>query len=354
MKNKYLYNMQFSTLSFFLINSFFINIGYNIFTTKCMTSSIFDIIIGGVFILLFLCLILWIRKYYKKDIINTIMSFRFLKYPLSLLLISILLLTTVYSLNNLTSFIHFYMLKEVNTFSISITLILTAFYLVKKDIPTITKISEICFYIYIIIFVLGFIGLYKYIDLSNLKPLNTNSISDHLKVSINFFSYSILPVFLLLGLKEQEYNKKNDLLIIIFSIVSIIVMFLQLILIIAVLGINLTNIYINPDIMIYKKISFLNILERVEVFLAFNQLLNGIFIITICIYLIKKIIMFFIKKEKELIILTLLGLVLLFFNNINVTKDMYLIFNMLSLVITIILLIRILIHKYILQFEDLS
>ena len=82
MKNKYLYNMQFSTLSFFLINSFFINVGYNIFTTKCMTSSIFDIIIGGVFILLFLCLILWIRKYYKKDIINTIMSFRFLKYPL--------------------------------------------------------------------------------------------------------------------------------------------------------------------------------------------------------------------------------------------------------------------------------
>ena len=131
-------------------------------------------------------------------------------------------------------------------------------------------------------------------------------------------------------------------------------MFLQLILIIAVLGINLTNIYINPDIMIYKKISFLNILERVEVFLAFNQLLNGIFIITICIYLIKKIIMFFIKKEKELIILTLLGLILLFFNNINVTKDMYLIFNMLSLVITIILLIRILIRKYILPFEDLS
>lgn len=353
MKNKYLYNMQFATLTFFLINSFFINVGYNILTTKSMTDTIFDIIIGGILILLFLFLILWIRKNYKQDLIKTIMSFKILKYPLSLLLIITLGLASIYTLNSLTSFIHYYMLNEVNSFIISITIIITTFYLVKKDIPTITRISEICFYIYIIVFILGFIGLYKYIDLNNLKPFNTISINNHINTSLHFFSYSILPIFLLLGLKKEDYKKHDDILIIIFTLISIFIIFLQLILIISVLGINLTNIYVSPDIMIYKKISFLNILERVEVFLSFNQLLNGIFIITVNIYLIKKILTSFIKKEKELTILTLLGLIFIFFNNTNITKEIYLILNLIILIITVILLIKLIIHKYILQSEDL-
>ena len=163
---------------------------------KCMTSSLFDIIIGGLFIILFLCLILWLRKHYDKDIVSIIMSFKFLKYPLTFLLLIVLSLSTIYSLNNLTSFVSFYMLKDVNNYIISITLIITILYLVKKDIPTITRISEICFYFYIFVFILGFIGLYKYINLNNLKPLNTTNIGNHLITSISFFSYSILPIFL--------------------------------------------------------------------------------------------------------------------------------------------------------------
>ena len=110
-------------------------------------------------------------------------------------------------------------------------------------------------------------------------------------------------------------DSKNNKSIIIFSIISISLILIQAILIISILGIDLTNIYKNPDIMIYKKISFLNILERVEVFLSFNQLLNGLFIITISIYLIKEILMYFIKKKKEFILLTLLALFFLFLTN---------------------------------------
>ena len=89
MKNKYLYNMQFATLLFFLIDSFFINVGYNILTIN-NTDGIFDIIIGGVFIIIFLIIILYIKANLKQDIISKIMSLKFLKYPLSFILIIIL------------------------------------------------------------------------------------------------------------------------------------------------------------------------------------------------------------------------------------------------------------------------
>jgi len=353
MKNRYIYNLDFATLSFFLVNSYFINVGFNVLTINSMTDSIIDIIIGGIMIILFVSLVLWIRKCYDKDLISTIFSFKILKYPLTILLLIIIGISTIYSLTNLTSFIHFYMLKEVDAFTISISLILTIIYLVRKNLPTITRISEICFYIYMFIFILGFIGLYKYIDLSNLKPLLTTSINSHIKTSFTFFNYSIFPIFLLLGLKQDEYENKDNLLIIIFTLLGILTIFLEAILIISVLGINLTNMYQNPDIMIYKKISFLNIFERVEVFLSFNQLLNGIFIITINFYLMKKIIISVIKKEKELIILTLLGILFLFLSNIiTISKDTYLFINTLLIFITFFILIRTIIYKYILHLQD--
>ena len=355
MKNKYLYNMQFFTLVFFLINSFFINIGYNFLTNISYNDTVIDIIIGSIFIILFLLLVINIRKYYDKDIIDTILDFRILKYPLFIILLIIFSISIIYSLNNLTSFIHYYMLKEVDSFTISITIIFTVIYLVSKELPTITRISEICFYIYIFIFILGFIGLYKYIDISNLKPLFTTNIIAHIKTSLSFFSSSILPIFLLLGLKQKEYNKKDDRLLIIFTIISLLIIFLQLVLIISILGINLTNIYINPDIMIYKKISFLNLFERVEVFLSFNQLLNGLFIITINFYLLKKIILLFTKKKKELIVITLLGIFFLIISNIiNISKNIYISLNYILLIITFIILIRTLIYKHIHQILNCS
>lgn len=350
MKNKYLYNMQYATLIFFLVNSFFINVGYQVLTSISNTDSIIDIIVGGILIIIFLITILWIRKYYDKDIIDTILSFKYLKYPLLITLIIILGISTIYSLTTLSSFIHYYMLREVSTFTISITLLFTILYLVSKNLPTITRISEICFYIYILVIVIGLLGLVEYIDLENLKPLFTTSFNNHFKASFLFFDFSILPIFLLLGLKHEDYNHEDNRLIIAFVLLSILTILFQGILILSVLGINLTNIYISPDIMIYKKISFLNILERVEVFLSFNQLLNGLFIITVNLYLIKKIILCFSKKKKESIILTLLGFIFLFLSNtIVLSKDIYLCINYILLLFTLIIFIRTIIYKYILH-----
>ena len=335
-------------LVFFLITSFFINVGINTLSTINKTDAIIDIIIGSIFIMIFLLIILWLKSKYDSDIINTIASFKYLKYPLSIFLLIILSISTIYSIDIISNFIHSYMLKELDTFTISITIIVTAIHLVSKGIKTISRISELCLYIYLFIFILGFIGLYNYIDIKNVKPLLTSNINSHLKASFTFFNYSILPIFLILGLKE-----KNNKSIIKTTIFSLLIIFIQSLLIISILGIDLTNIYINPDIIIYKKISFLNLLERVEVFLSFNQLLNSLFIITINLYLIKEIILVNIKKKKESIILTLLSILFLFLSNtLNINKSIYKTVNFSLIFLVIILVIRTIGYKYILHLED--
>ena len=343
-------NIQSGTLIFFLINSFLINFGISSLTIINNNDSIIDIIIGSILVIILLLLILWIRNQYKKDIIDIISSFKIIKYPILLLLIISLSLSIIYSLNNLISFINYYILNSVDYFTISITLIITIIYLTSKKLKTISRISEIFFYIYIFIFILGCLGLYKYIDLNNLKPLLTSNINNHIKTSLTFLSYNILPLFLVLSLKNE---KKDNNTLIIFTMISLLIILIQTILVIAVLGINLTNIYVYPDIIIYKKISFLNILERVEVFLSFNQLLNSIFIITLNFYLIKNILNKFIKRKKELTLLTLLGIFFLIITNIiRLDKNIYIFMNFSLIFIIFILLLKLIIYKYILHLED--
>ena len=161
-----------------------------------------------------------------------------------------------------------------------------------------------------------------------------------------------MPVFLILCFKNNKKDNKN---LIIFTLLSIVIIFLQTILVISVLGIKLSNYYIYPEVMVYKKISFLNIFERVEVFLSFNQLLNGLFIIILNFYLILKIINTFFKTKKELTLLTLLGIFFLIISNIITLNKYIIVFVNISLsIITLLFFIKKIIYKYILHLGDQS
>lgn len=339
MKNKYFYNLEYAILSFFLINSFFINVGYNSLING-NNDFIIDIIIGSIIIISFISILLILRKHFNKSIIELFNSFKYLKYPLFLLITIIIGLSTIYSIETLTNFINYYILKEIDPIIITLTLIFISLYLVSKNIKTIARVSEICFYIYMLILIIVPFSLINYIDITNLKPLMTSSINNHIKTIITFFNYSILPIFLIINLDNKKYSNKDIKKILIFIVISTLVILIQAILIITILGTNLASIYNYPDIMIYKKISFLNIFERVEVFLSFNQILNGLFFIVINLLLLKNIMNSFIKKKKEKITLSLLGITFIILSSyINISKNDYLLLNISTLLIILIYLL---------------
>lgn len=353
MKKNKITSLEYSTITFFLVNSFLMNVGFNTLTSKSKTDSILDILLGGILILAFSFLVFNFQRK-EKDSIITIINKKmplFIKIMINILLIIIIGYASIYTLTNTTNFIHYYILKEVSSIIIMITLILTVTYITYKGIATIGKTSEMFFYVYFLIFIVSAIGLIKYMDLSNLKPLFTTNIQSHMTTSSNYFLSCIIPLFLLLGISpsQVEWENKNKHLPYLFTLLSILFTFITLILIISILGIKLANIYKFPDIIIYKKISFLNLLERIEVILAFNNLLNSIFFLIMGTYFLKEVLFQIGKKKKEHIILALIDIIFLLVGNFLVTNiTFYLFLNLLFLWILIFLVITYYLHKYIL------
>lgn len=345
--------LQYSIITFFLLNSFFMNVGYHLLTIYSGTDAIFDILLGGIFILLFSMFLFHFQRVKKKNIIDTILASSFPKllcYILLLILFIILLFTTTYSLSILANFIHYYILKEISLFTILFTLVLTILYIVSKDLATIGKMSEIFFYFYLFLLAISMIGLIQYVDLSNLKPLLTTNINHHLASSFIYFLSSVVPLFLLtiIPIQQVEIKSSKKNFFYLSVILSTIFIFIQLIFIISVLGIHLTNIYKIPEMIVYKKISFLNVLERIEVILAFNNILNSLLFITLGIYFMKEIIKKLVGKKKEHIVFALIGIVLVILANLIVTNiSHYLIISIVLLLILFFIISFYFMSKYI-------
>lgn len=335
-------SLQYATLTFFLLNSFLMNIGYYSITKINENDSIFDILIGGIGIIILFLIVSYIRSRNKDNIIQSVNRlfpkvFRIIFFFITFIILGF---TSIYSFTILISFIQYYILKEVSLLIISVTLISTIIYIVRKGLKTISKLSEIFFYVYLLIILISIIGLVKYMDLSNLKPLFIHNISNHFDSSILYFISSIIPLFLLLIIPNipNKSNLKFHKVPLFMTIFTILLCFIQLIIIISVLGINLTNIYQNPDMIVYKKISFLNILERVEVFLAFNNILNSLFIIIMCIYFMKEVMNNFISIKKEPISLALIAIfIIIISNTFYVDLSIYLFVSFITLVLLFIL-----------------
>ncbi len=344
--------LQYSTITFFLLNSFLMNVGYHKITTSSYNDSILDILLGGITILVFSFFIFHFQKKQKQNILDIIQKHfpKIIKVFFFIILFFLIGFTSIYALSILTSFVHYYILKEVDSIIILMTLVATTIYIVSKGIPAIGKISEIFFYIYLLIFIISFIGLIQYIDLSNLKPLFITDFKSHLTSSEIYFFSSITPLLLLsiIPMHQVEFKEKNKKLPYLLILLSIILVFIQLILIISVLGIHLTNVYQTPDMIIYKKISFLNVLERIEVVLAFNNILNSLFFIIMGVYFIKTIISYFLPKKKEHILYTLIAILFIILGNlIPIDTSFYLRINIILFIVFFFFILLHYLSKYI-------
>lgn len=349
MKNDSITKLQLGTLTFFLVSSFLMNTGYHIMMKISLNDSILDILFGGILVLLFGSMIFYIQRKNQENII-TIINQKYpvvAKYILFLFIIGLLGSSLIYSLSILSSFIHYYVLKEVSIYIITFTLILSIVYITSKGIPTISKISEIFFYIYLFLCIISLIGVTKYLDFTNLKPLFTTSIHSHISSSIIYFSSSILPLFLLLVIPGKQIEDQGKHLPILLTIFSIILTMIQLIMIISILGISLSNLYHYPDMVVYKKISFLNILDRLETFLSFNNILNSMFFILMTLYFLKEVVNGLFQRKKEHITLLVIGFLLLItVNIIEISYSVYAIMNLVLLGFTLIIFLQSLTHRY--------
>lgn len=287
---------QYFTIFFFLLNSFIPLLGFHKITMISNQDALFSIIIGSILMIIFTFFIKKLYFYLPNKTLFEKIRFLFPKGFFFIIGIIFLLCSglLLFITQEFTGFVHFYLLPEVHHFLITLPFLLLIFYFLRKNQEIIFRTSEICFYFYILFFIVSMFGILPQSNFLKIKPLFSTNISSIVNSSFLFFLSFPFPFFLLLyfpknSLKRKENGQKMWIKSILWSGIFL---FITLFLILSSLGIQLTNLYKNPLMVTYQKISFLNILERVEATLSFSYILLYFFPMVLLIYLLKELILY--------------------------------------------------------------
>lgn len=210
-------------------------------------------------------------------------------------------------LNKITNYINNNILKNYSHIFISLTLLISSLFIIKKGYHTIVKIILLSSYFLILTFLIGTFFSCFYIDLNNFN-INIFYFNNLILESISY-GLGIFYLYYLIYLSTKTKFKSKDLVITILSHI------ITLLFIYSILGLTLTNLYEYPYLIIYQKINLINFIERIEIFMALNYLFCFYYLYlwifnNLYMYLENKI-----KKKKSLYFL--LGITsLIFFINL--------------------------------------
>ena len=246
------------TLVFFLTRCFF-----NLYT--------FTNIFSYLFISLSIFIIILLLKKIKLNIFNYI----FLKW----IYFFCLLFIFVNILINATNFININYFRYENYFSTTISLLVISYIIGKDEIKTISSISEVFFFIFIIITIMISIGLISLIRVNNYQGF----------IKINNFSLNFLPFMIIFVL---YYIRKNN--IITGYLLGTSSAFLDIMLLVGSLGIKLPLTYSYPGISILKTITFLHFINHLDKLFSFIYLFEYNITLALIFNIMKKIL----KKES--------------------------------------------------------
>lgn len=343
-KNNTITRFQYFTAFFFLLNSFIPLIGFTKLTKVSNQDALFSILLGGLEMILFLLITKNIYNFNTKRTLFEKIKVLFPKVSIIFFLGFFLIISGLICqiTSEFTTFVNFYLLPQLENFWITLSLLILIYYFLQKPKEAVFRTTEICFYLYILFFIVSILGILPQSNFQRIKPLFSGGITQILKSSFTFFLSLPLPIFLLLYFPKVDFQKKDNRIKTQIQTVisSTIFIFITLFLIISSIGIYLTNLYKNPLMITYQKISFLNILERVETTLSFSYILLYFFPLIFLIYILKKFILYIfnLPEKKEKIVLFLILLITLFGNQFfNFEGNFYLVSNFLIGIFLIIL-----------------
>lgn len=187
----------------------------------------------------------------------------------------ILLFIFVNILINATNFININYFRYENYFSTTLSLLVISYVIGKDEIKTISSISEVFFFIFIIITILISIGIISLIRINNYK----NFVLIH-SLSLNYLPFMI--IFIL------YYIRKNNITFGYFLGIGSVL--LDTILLVGCLGVKLPLTYSYPGISILKTITFLNFINHLDKLFSFIYLFEYNLTLALIFNIMKKII----------------------------------------------------------------
>lgn len=269
-------SLEYNTLMFFLIRASFIEVTVNILIMTSKQDAWISVLLGSILgIIPYLIFYKFRLKYPNKSITDVSGIMKYISF------IGVFIYT-VCGLWNLVHFIDSQFLYKTSTWIITISVIIPLMYAISKDFHVFSKVSLIMFFVVCLFIVCIILGLIGGINVDNLKPLLGGG--NVFWGAFNFVAFNVLPLCLLLIIPKDKiigYSIKKNILFYIISCLTLInIMFLT----ISVFGIELASLYDYPSFHLLKRVSVLDIFDRLEsilslewVFALFVQIGMGLF-----------------------------------------------------------------------------
>lgn len=242
---KMIKNKTFS-VSYFLGRAFFLGFGFSLLfkllDKDAWIASLLGVLLGSLFI--------WFFQKFKENhaFTNILQKSIFFLFNFFVFTQILFIFETFCS--------SFYLIKSPHIY-ILLPLIFIIYRITKNGFSTITKVSDVLLPISLLLVLFISLGLIKNMNFDYFLPVLTEDTFSILQGTIYFAIYSTAPFFLLWNEKTEKNLLKPYLL-------SSLTVFLAAIIITAVLGPNLTQIYRYPEYMTLKKIKLFNFVEKVE------------------------------------------------------------------------------------------
>ena len=299
--------LKLNSFIFLVSNALFFLIGINNFSKISFKSTTISILISS-FISYFL-LGFYLSKHKDSKLIE--------KNIIIIDVIKVLLLFILldYTLDKTTLFITYNVVNSLSIYMVSIFFLIIGVFIVNKGFPTITKSLFLYLLLDIFLIIITFILLFPKMNFNNILPIiDTNyqniGYSILIYLCVCLVPYIYLPLFKDNLSSERCKNIKKGFLI------THAFIFLYTLVIFSILGVNLVNIYPYPEVAIFKKVSFLNVVDRVESIFSISYFLSLFLFFSISFYQLFTIIKKYFKIKKETKILVLLAFLIFLFNEI--------------------------------------
>ncbi len=286
---KQITSLEYNTLLWFLTRATFIEITAEILLNTAHQDSWISILIAIIIGILPITLYSYLKNKYPQQNIIKLNQEKLGKIGtfLNLILIASTLMFTISSFWIVVNFIDSQYLYQTPTPIIICILILPVIYTIIKKFHVFTKVNLIMFYISLFFIIIILTGLIGNVDINNLKPILNNSPNNILYGSFYFIGFNILPLFLLSIIPKKNiknYSPKKSFLFYIISGLSLLnVMFLT----ISIFGIHLSELYNYPSFHLLKRVSVLEIIDRVESILSLEWFLALFIQIVMSLFFIK-------------------------------------------------------------------
>lgn len=219
-------------------------------------------------------IIVWIHKKGKGK----------LGFFINTFLMILILLFSFFLLHNLIDFIQFEYLQNTPTFLLYFLIFGTVLFLGFQDFDTISRASFIFLLISIFFYFIKIIGLFDSVQIQNIKPIFQKDIFSLFFSSIRYAIYTTLPLFLLLLVsKENIIPKKNVIKKTKWVyIITSLALFIQLFLILTVMGSHMLSIYVYPEFHLLSNVRILGFLDRLGPILSIQWIIDMVLCIALC------------------------------------------------------------------------